>query len=91
MFRLAIAVSAALTLTSCIGAKPVIRTTDELVKDSCAMFFSKQRGISFEDAARTICTTREVLEPFYRHFLEGQRRAGAEAELGLARADGGAP
>jgi len=69
----------ALAVTGCAGAKPVIRTINDIAKDACALFFSEKQGISIEDAARGICATREVLDPFIREILKAQQLAGASA------------
>lgn len=76
--RLIVAMIAAATLTSC-GVKPIARTVNDVARDLCAIFFSEKQGISFEDAAKTVCTTREVLDPFIREVLKAQQAAGAAA------------
>lgn len=67
---------------ACADVKPVARTVNDVARDLCAMFFSERQGISFDDAARGICATREVLDPFIREALRAQQIAGAAATPG---------
>ena len=76
---IALIVSVAFSLTSCAGIKPVIKTIDDLAQDACGMFFADRMGISWEDAARAYCNTREALAPFIDPLLEAQAKAGGEA------------
>ncbi len=81
--------SAALSgILSCADAKPVARTVNDIARDLCAVFFSERQGISFDDAARGICSTREVLDPFIREVLKAQQAAGTAA-AGSAQDGGG--
>jgi hypothetical protein len=73
----------------CSEAKPVARTVNDVARELCAIFFSERQGISVEDAARGICSTREVLDPFIREVLKAQRAAGMQATAGAQ--DGGRP
>lgn len=77
-----------LTTLSCAAAKPVLRTTDDIATEACGLFFSEKTGISLEDAARGICKTKEVLQPYIDALLAAQQQAGVNAEkLGLVRPD----
>lgn len=79
MQRIALGALAFAALTSCNGVKPVIRTVNDIAKEACALFFAEKQGISVEEAARGICATREVLDPFIREILKAQQVAGAAA------------
>lgn len=65
---------------SCSAVKPVARTVNDVARDLCSMFFSEKEGISFEDAARGACSTREVLDPFIREVLKAKQAAAGQGE-----------
>lgn len=64
---------------SCAAVKPVVRTIDDLARESCQFYFRDTLGISFEDAARTYCKTREDWAPFIDPLLRAQAEGGALA------------
>lgn len=73
------------TIGGCAAAKPIVRTVDNLAQEACALYFGEQIGLSFEDALRTYCQTREALDPFVEAILAAQQEAGPQAaqKLGL--------
>jgi hypothetical protein len=74
----------ALPIEGCATWKPVARTANDLAREACAIYFSERQGISVEEAARGVCTVRDIVDPFLREILKAQERAGVEA---LARVD----
>jgi hypothetical protein len=85
MFRLLFGLS----VSGCSEAKPMARTVNDVARELCAIFFSERQAISVEDAARGICSTREVLDPFIREVLKAQHAAGMQATPVVQ--DGGRP
>lgn len=65
-------------VASCSSVKPAARTVNDVARDLCSMFFSEKEGISFEDAARGACSTREVLDPFIREVLKAKQAAAGQ-------------
>lgn len=69
-----------ISMTSCTTIKPIARTVNDIAHDMCANYFSEKQGISFEDAARTVCNAQEIVDPFLRELLKAQAAAGVAAE-----------
>ena len=67
-------------MVSCSSVKPAARTVNDVARDLCSMFFSEKEGISFEDAARGACSTREVLDPFIREVLKAKQAATGQGD-----------
>ena len=80
-------VTAMLAVTSVQCTKVQARTVNDIARDACALFFSQQQGISFEDAARGVCSVREVLDPFIREILKAQQVAASAGDAGDSEAD----
>ena len=66
-------------LTACASWKPIARTADGIAEALCAQFFSEKQGLSFEDAARGFCSTRDQLEPWIDGVLATKASAGRAA------------
>lgn len=72
---------ALLPLLGCAASpRPVARTVNDLGREACAIYFSKRQGISFEEAARTICTIRDIVDPFIGEQKAAMVAAGAQVE-----------
>lgn len=58
---------------SCAGAKPVIRTVNDIAADWCVAHYSAMQGLSVDDALRTFCTGEKALKPWLDLILMGQK------------------
>lgn len=79
VFVVAFAGTLVVAHVSCSSVKPIARTVNDVARDLCAIFFSEKQGISFEDAAREVCSKREVLDPFIREVLKAKQSATTES------------
>jgi hypothetical protein len=82
----ALLVLAALTpiflASSCVAAKPVVKTVNDAAALACQAYFGEKQGISFEEAAREFCVTREELAPFLDAILAAGPVAAQRAGVG---------
>ncbi len=67
---------------SCAGAKPIIRTVNDIAAEWCAAHYSQLNGISVEDAVKTFCTGEEALAPWLRIILAGQKNGVGKSGVG---------
>ena len=74
-----------IAVAGCADLKPVARTTHDVAKQLCELFYSERNGISIEEAGRVFCTTERDLRPWLDEVLKAQERAS------LARENGGSP
>ena len=62
------------------GAKPIVRTVDDIARDMCVKFFSERNSLSLEDAARAYCKKREDWARWIDPILAAQQE-GANAMI----------
>ncbi len=67
-------------VVSCAGLKPVARSTHDIAKELCSVFYGEKNGISIEEAGRAFCETERQLRPWLDEVLKAQQRAGAARE-----------
>lgn len=79
------AVLATAALASCAALKPVARTTHDVAKQLCELFYSEKNGISIEEAGRAFCATEQDLRPWLDEVLKAQERASLAREHGASR------
>ncbi len=60
---LAAAVITTAALASCAELKPVARTTHDVAKQLCELFYSEKNGITVEEAGRAFCATERTSVP----------------------------
>lgn len=53
-----------------------LKTIDNIAHEACGVFFARERGISFVEAAEALCATEDQLRP----FIQGLRSAGRKAD-----------
>ena len=70
---------------SCTDLKPVARTTHDVAKQLCELFYTEKNGITIEEAGRAFCTTERDLRPWLDEVLKAKQRAS------LAREKAGQP
>lgn len=63
--------------SSCAEMKPILHTASEAASVLCGAFFAEKRGLSFDDAAKTFCSTEAQLKPWLDELLAAKRRVGA--------------
>lgn len=69
-------------MTGCAELKPIARTTDDVARSLCALFFSQRQGVTLEQAERAFCATEADLRPWLDQVLAA-KQAAAPAALAL--------
>lgn len=69
--------------TSCAEMKPLIRTANDIAAAWCEAYYSKQSGITAEQAAQDFCKTEAQLHPWLDLVLAGER--DGVAKLGVMK------
>jgi hypothetical protein len=77
---LALALVLMLGFTGCADVKPVLRTANDVAQAMCSLFYSKQKGLSVDDAAKTFCSTQKQLQPWIDHVLATEQSGVAGLE-----------
>lgn len=72
-------IALAMPLLGCSSWKPVARTGNDVARVLCGEFFGEKQGISFEDAAKKFCETRDDLAPWIDAVLAAKREAAPKA------------
>lgn len=68
---------------SCAGAKPIIRTVNDIAADWCVAHYSAMQGLSVEDALKTFCTGEKALKPWLDLILMGQKNGVGRMGVGV--------
>ncbi len=63
----------------CAAVKPVLRTVDDMAQALCAQYYADAVGVSFDDAARLYCRTREAWAPWIDPLLKAQAEGNVSA------------
>jgi hypothetical protein len=67
-------------LASCLTAKQVARSANDIARDLCILHFGEKVGITPEQVAKKFCETQADLSPWLDAILAAKRGAAPIAE-----------